>query len=130
MLHFSWVCMYTFLLRERELNWSFMIKIVKTDNNQTGLIDICFVVGYTYICTNINLALCNHTVLAEHKTWRHFPDVNYKEFKHGVRKRINTPFLSAVGPWVLLGGSDELFCRKEMATFRYVVVKAVKHDAV
>lgn len=36
-----------------------MIKIVKTDNNQTELVDICFVVGYT--CTNIDLALCNYS---------------------------------------------------------------------
>ncbi len=51
-----------------------MIKIVKADNNQTEMVDICFVVGYT--CTNINLALCNCTVLVENKTWGSFQEVN------------------------------------------------------
>lgn len=44
----------------------------------------------------------------------------FQKFKYAVIKRINTPFPSVAGPRVLLGGSDELFCKKEAAAFRFI----------
>lgn len=58
--------------------------------------------------------------------WWSFQEVNHENVKYAVMEHINTPFPSVAGPCVLLGGSDELFCKKEAAAFRFIV-RAFRH---
>jgi len=41
-----------------------------------------------------------------------------KKKRNAVMEHTNTPFPSVAGPWVRLGGSDELFCKKSDSSFQ------------